>query len=140
MVEIWQACASGRYDHPRDSNPASLDPNFQYWGRALTDAAGAYRFKSVKPGAYPFAPDWTRPPHVHFRVAAPGFPLLITQMYFEGEDLNARDRILQGLSLSQRRLVTAAFDPVRGDRDRLAGRFDVVIGRPGAARVTPELD
>src|SRR5689334_3108572 len=26
LVEIWQACASGRYDHPDDDNPAPLDP------------------------------------------------------------------------------------------------------------------
>ena len=31
-VEIWQACASGKYDHPGDPNPAPLDPAFQYWG------------------------------------------------------------------------------------------------------------
>src|SRR5688572_10202816 len=31
LVEIWQACASGRYDHPDDDNPAPLDPCFQYW-------------------------------------------------------------------------------------------------------------
>src|SRR5581483_10327021 len=28
-VEIWQANAAGRYDHPSDPNPAAVDPNFQ---------------------------------------------------------------------------------------------------------------
>jgi protocatechuate 3,4-dioxygenase beta subunit len=40
LVEIWQACATGRYNHPRDRNPAPLDPDFQYWGRVAADASG----------------------------------------------------------------------------------------------------
>lgn len=32
IVEIWQACDSGRYDHPLDDNPAPIDPNFQSGG------------------------------------------------------------------------------------------------------------
>ena len=56
LVEIWQACASGRYDHPTDDNPAARDDNFQYWGRTATNDTGHYRFKTIKPGAYPMAP------------------------------------------------------------------------------------
>src|SRR5688572_21328129 len=41
-VELWQACASGRYHHPNDPNPAAQDANFQSFGRVLTDAAGRY--------------------------------------------------------------------------------------------------
>lgn len=50
-VEIWQACASGRYNHDRDPNPAPLDPNFKYWGETFTDGAGRFGFKTIKPGA-----------------------------------------------------------------------------------------
>ena len=35
-VEVWQACKSGRYNHPNDKNESPLDPNFQYWGRMRT--------------------------------------------------------------------------------------------------------
>ena len=31
MVDVWQACASGRYNHAGDESTATLDPNFQYW-------------------------------------------------------------------------------------------------------------
>ena len=140
LVEIWQACASGRYNHPRDRNPALLDPNFQYWGRVTTDATGRYGFKTIKPGAYPNDPDWVRPPHIHFRVVAPGFPALTTQMYFEGEDLNLRDRILLDLTPAERKLVTRVFEPVRGQAGDLAGRFDIILGRRGTDGATPELD
>jgi Protocatechuate 3,4-dioxygenase beta subunit len=27
LIEIWQACSTGKYNHPRDSNKARLDPN-----------------------------------------------------------------------------------------------------------------
>src|SRR4030095_7494357 len=55
-IEIWQANAKGRYDHPGDINPAPLDPNFQGFGVGVTDAEGRYRFKTIKPAAYPINP------------------------------------------------------------------------------------
>src|SRR6185436_14237411 len=65
-LEIWQANAKGRYDHPGDVNPAPLDPNFQGFGVQVTDAQGRYRFKTIKPAAYPINPanpSNIRPPH-----------------------------------------------------------------------------
>ena len=140
LVEIWQACATGRYNHPRDRNPAPLDPDFQYWGRLAADASGGYRFKSIKPGAYPNTSDWTRPPHIHFRVVVPGFRSLTTQMYFAGEDLNAKDRILQDLAPAERKLVIVAFGPAAGGADQHAGRFDIVVGAQAQQGTTPQLD
>ena len=67
-LEIWQANANGRYTHPSDDNPAPLDPNFEGYAKLLTDADGRYRFKTIKPAAYP-AGDIMRPAHIHFDVA-----------------------------------------------------------------------
>src|SRR5271157_2901081 len=39
-VEIWQANAGGRYAHPNDTNPTPLDPNFDGFAVATTDAQG----------------------------------------------------------------------------------------------------
>ncbi len=39
MVEIWQANAHGRYNHPADSGPAPLDPSFLGLWRAMAGAA-----------------------------------------------------------------------------------------------------
>ena len=97
LVEIWQACSSGKYNHPRDPNPTELDPHFQYWGRALTDAQGNYIFKTIKPGSYPAAPGWIRPPHIHYKVTKLGYHELTTQLYFADDALNDTDRILQSL-------------------------------------------
>ncbi len=37
MLEIWQANAEGRYDHPDDDQEKLLDPAFHGYGRAATD-------------------------------------------------------------------------------------------------------
>src|SRR5580765_3939893 len=66
-VEIWQANSAGRYIHPSDTNPAPVDPSFEGYAVQITDAEGRYRFKTIKPGAYPTGiGDWTRSPHIHF--------------------------------------------------------------------------
>jgi protocatechuate 3,4-dioxygenase, beta subunit len=98
LIEFWQACTSGRYNHPDDTNPAELDPNFQYWAQVQTGAQGEFSIRTIIPGAYPAAPNWTRPPHIHVRVAKIGYRSLTTQVYFSGHELNSNDKILQSLS------------------------------------------
>ncbi len=97
LVEIWQACHSGRYHHSEDTNTAEFDPHFQYWGRSLTNEKGQYRFRTVRPGVYPAETGWDRPPHIHFKISHVSHTPLITQMYFAGDPLNDVDQILQKL-------------------------------------------
>ena len=131
LVEIWQANSAGRYDHEGDAgNPRPLDPNFQSWAEMLTDKDGGFRFKTIKPGAYP-ADDsgWIRPPHIHFRVSRRGYHELVTQMYFAGEPLNERDRIREALSTEDRARVTVALEPTGAESEagsRL-GLFDITL-------------
>jgi protocatechuate 3,4-dioxygenase beta subunit len=139
-VEVWQACDSGRYQHPVDPNTtAVLDPNFQYYCALKTDKEGRYRFRTIKPGAYPASRSWMRPPHIHLKVRRPGHTVLTTQMYFEGDPLNKKDGILQSISAPQRELVVVAFQPVEGVS---TGRFDIILGPSGrhSSLLTPELD
>lgn len=93
-LEIWQANSAGRYTHPHDRNPAPRDPNFDGYANVVSDAGGRYRFRTVKPGAYPVAADYWRPPHIHFDITGK-VNRLVTQMYFAGEPLNAKDPLLQ---------------------------------------------
>ncbi|WP_013322011.1 protocatechuate 3,4-dioxygenase [Gloeothece verrucosa] len=132
-VEIWQACASGRYNHDYDPNPAPIDPNFQYWGYATTDDQGKYSFITIKPGGYPVTDDWVRPPHIHFKITAPKLPPLITQLYFsEEEKLNQKDRILQRVPPHQRNLVM--MDLKADDSLKVRnGQFNIILNQ------TPEL-
>ncbi len=102
VVEIWQACESGRYNHPGDEeNPNPLDENFQYWGIAATNDEGLYSFKTIIPGHYEAGPGWMRPPHIHFKVHKRGYRELITQMYFTGNIYNEGDRILKDIPKSE---------------------------------------
>lgn len=114
-IEIWQACASGKYNHPGDTNPAKIDENFQYWGIVRTNAKGEYSFKTIYPGAYPANADWVRPPHIHFKVSKWGHRELITQLYFEGETLNEKDLILQDIAREDHPSVVRPVEVVLGD-------------------------
>lgn len=67
-IEWWQAAPSGRYD---DAHRGSM--------KAGPD--GTYRFTTDVPGKYP-----GRPPHIHFKVFAPGYRPLTTQLYLRGTE------------------------------------------------------
>jgi protocatechuate 3,4-dioxygenase beta subunit len=136
LVDLWQADSNGRYSHPADPNPAPRDPNFQGWGQAVTDAVGAYSFRTIKPAAYPLAflggqPDASkgyRTPHIHFRVSKRGFRELSTQMYFAGEKLNESDLVLKRVPEAERtRVVITGAKP--GPQDPPLFKFDLVIAR-----------
>ncbi|MGZ3688819.1 MAG: dioxygenase family protein [Bdellovibrionota bacterium] len=128
-VEIWQACASGRYNNPKDTNTAPLDPRFKYWGEAHTNERGEYEFKSIIPGAYPADTNWTRPPHIHFKVSRLGFKELITQMYFKGNPLNDVDLILLDIPVAERPSVIVEFTPAPAGLEpgSLVGEFDITL-------------
>jgi protocatechuate 3,4-dioxygenase beta subunit len=120
MVEIWQANATGRYNHRGDQHDAPLDPNFHGAGRVFTDADGRYRFLTIRPGAYPWPNHrnaW-RPNHIHFSFFGPAFATrLVTQMYFPGDPLLPLDPIFNAV-------------PDAGARDRLVAAFDIDITEP----------
>jgi protocatechuate 3,4-dioxygenase beta subunit len=112
-IELWQANAGGRYDHPDDANPEPLDPDFQGFATQLTDAEGRYRFKTIKPGAYPMNPANpvnVRPPHIHLDVVAAD-EHLVTQMYFPGEKLNTQDRIFNAIKGSKDTVIAKVIAP-----------------------------
>jgi len=89
-VFLWQTDSNGHYNHMGDSSVRDvdeLDPNFQYWGVAKADEQGNFEFKTIVPHSYQASFDWVRPPHFHFMVQKAGFDTLITQTYFEGDDI-----------------------------------------------------
>ncbi len=127
-LEIWQANTHGRYSHINDSNAAPLDPNFQGYGVQVTDAKGRYRFKTIKPGSYPTGLDgWSRPPHIHFYVTG-SHEALVTQMYFPGEELNAKDRLFQSAAPNQATLIAKAEPAGKGlEPDSLIVTWEIVL-------------
>ncbi|WP_237154351.1 protocatechuate 3,4-dioxygenase subunit beta [Oryzibacter oryziterrae] len=132
LVEIWQANASGRYRHKKDTYLAPIDPNFGGCGRTLTDAYGFYYFRTVKPGAYPwrnYVNSW-RPAHIHVSVFGSSFSQrLITQMYFEGDPLIAKCPIVNTIPDPEAidRLIAPLDMNAAIPLDCLAYKFDIVL-------------
>lgn len=126
-VRLWQACASGRYDDPRDTNPSPRDPFFAYRGMCETGDDGRFEFLTVRPGEYKDTETWTRPPHLHFRVTAPGFEELVTQMYFAGNALNEKDLILENTPRAEWDRLVVKFAPF--GKGVLSGEFRIVLAR-----------
>ena len=62
-VEWWQTNPQGRYDD-------------EHRGAQLISSDGSYRFETDFPPGY-----FGRPPHIHFKVFAPGHRTLTTQVY-----------------------------------------------------------
>jgi protocatechuate 3,4-dioxygenase, beta subunit len=125
-LDVWQANTHGRYTHPADTNPAPIDPNFKGFTVLKTDSEGRYRFKTIKPGAYP-TPVGMRPPHIHFRLSGREDEL-VTQLYFEGEPLNEQDRFLQSAPEGLRSLLIAKLMPPTSEfeADSQLAVFDIV--------------
>jgi protocatechuate 3,4-dioxygenase alpha subunit len=87
VLEIWQADAEGRFDNPA----------FTGWGRAATDAAGAYVFRTIRPGAVD-----GRAPHINVLLLYSGLMRqLQTVMYFD----DSTDPLLEELKEKRERLV-----------------------------------
>ncbi len=107
VVMIWQANKYGKYTHEYDTQEAKDDPNFQGWGQIVTNEKGEYGYKTIKPGAYPVNlenNEW-RTPHIHFKISKRGYHELITQMYFDGEELNGKDMFASTLSDLEKKQV-----------------------------------
>ncbi len=142
MVEIWQANSAGKYIHEMDRHEAPIDPNFTGLGRFVTDAEGCYKFRSIKPGAYPVTESkwWWRPPHIHFSIFGPSWMnRFITQIFFPGEPLNQTDLLLNAVQdpEARDRLIFQTSPTIVGAVNFLTFRRDFVLR---GKRQTPEVD
>ena len=109
VIEIWQACHTGRYNHSSDTSDSKMDPHFQYYALMRSNSKGEYSYKTIIPGAYQANRNWIRPPHIHYKVSSRGYEELITQLYFKGENLNKDDQILRELSKDDRNKIVVEF-------------------------------
>jgi protocatechuate 3,4-dioxygenase alpha subunit len=126
-VEVWQANAAGRYNHPDDTQTDKpLDPKFHGFGRVASDAEGRFRIVTIRPGPVPGRGNALQAPHINVTLFARGLlKHLHTRIYFADEPANASDPLLSSIE-----------DPaVRGTllARRAAGgkpalyRFDIVL-------------
>jgi protocatechuate 3,4-dioxygenase, alpha subunit len=132
LIEIWQANAAGRYNHPADRQHKELDDNFRGWGRGCSDFdTGVYTFDTIKPGPVEGRNGRVMAPHVNFWIAARGINVgLNTRMYFSDEETaNAKDPVLNMIEWEVRRKTLIAE---RSERDgQVVYRFDIVVQGEG---------
>jgi protocatechuate 3,4-dioxygenase beta subunit len=93
-VDVWHSSPEGLYEN---QDPAQAEMNLR--GRFVTDQAGRFHFRSVKPAGYPIPIDGPvgelvratgrhhyRPAHLHFMVYKPGFKTMISQIYVPDDE------------------------------------------------------
>ena len=121
-LEVWQANAAGRYDHPSDPATAALDPNFQGYAMLRTDAKGDWRIITIKPAGYD-SPIGHRPPHIHFDLRS-AKTRNVAQMYFpEDAEGNAKDQLYKALKAEEAATSLAA----RNAADPNKYSWDIVL-------------
>ncbi len=127
LIEIWQANAAGRYNHPADAQQKKkLDPDFRGWGRAGTHfETGVYAFQTIKPGAVVGRSGRPMAPHINFWIVARGINVgLNTRMYFSDEpDANGKDPVLNLIEQETRRDTLIATR--EETKDGVLYRFDI---------------
>jgi protocatechuate 3,4-dioxygenase alpha subunit len=99
ILEIWQANAHGKYDHPEDTQDKPLEPGFKGFGRIPVTAEGVFRFATIKPGPVPGPDGKDQAPHLIVSVFMRGvLRRMVTRIYFPDEPgngpRNAADFIL----------------------------------------------
>ncbi len=127
MIEIWQANAAGRYNHPADDrDDVALEEGFLGFGRSGTVDAGRFEFVTVKPGRVPWPGGGLQAPHLEVGVFARGLlKRAVTRMYFPDEvEANAADPVLSNLDETARATLVAVAED--GDL-----RFDIRLQGAG---------
>ena len=106
LIEVWQANAAGRYNHPEDGRELAVEPGFTGFGRVVPDfASGVFSFETIKPGPVPGPGGRSLAPHLNLWLVARGINLgLNTRMYFGDEAAaNATDPVLGLIDSDTRR-------------------------------------
>lgn len=133
-IEVWQADHDGHY---------LLSENCR--GYFHSEKGGHYAFLTIHPGSYSTDPEKRlyRPAHIHFRVVKPGFDILITQMYFEGDPNLGRNDSCETCSSNSPDLVIRPRE-MCADRSRLycfnIASFDIVLKRGNEVAVVRDTD
>jgi catechol 1,2-dioxygenase len=121
-LDVWQANAAGQYDMSHPDYPLEKGV-FYYRTRLVADESGYYEFETVYPGRYEVGQETFRPAHIHYWIKHPGYRELITQLYFEGDPWNEKER---GLDFS---LVRPVNQHHRGDQTWESCDFDIVLAK-----------
>jgi protocatechuate 3,4-dioxygenase beta subunit len=134
LVDVWQNAATGFYAVQQPD----VQPSTNLRGRYLTDSAGRFDIRTVRPVPYPIPDDgpvgkllqatgrhqW-RAAHIHIKVSADGFVPLTSHLFDRRSQYLDSDTVF-GVKES---LIE---DFVPGDDGVLVCEHDVVLAREGA--------
>lgn len=118
VIDVWHADDSGAYDNV----------GFKLRGKTKTDEQGFYSFETIKPGKYLNGQEY-RPSHIHFKITAPGKPVLTTQLYFAGDTSIPNDAaasITAGTYDASKRII-----PLVNVNGKLEGTWDIAVAGEG---------
>jgi len=119
VIDVWQADHEGAYDNE----------GYNLRGQTVSNDQGFFMFETIKPGKY-LNGSMFRPSHIHYKITAPNYPTLTTQLYFEGDSDLAADAaasITSGEYDAQHRII-----PLLENSDGiLEGTWDIVINGDG---------
>lgn len=115
LLDVWQADENGEYDLDKKLD----DTVFLLRGRLRTNERGEFRLETVRPAPYGVM-GRQRPEHIHFKISAPGYSGVTTQLYFEGDPNLASDP-LRAVRPALVRAVT------RTSQGSLACNFDITL-------------
>lgn len=121
-IEVWQADEDGHYIFEENCR-----------GHFYSKKGGYYAFLTLHPGKYSTDPRGVlyRPAHIHFRVSNPGYNILVTQMYFDGDsNLGRNDSCTECSSASEDLVVDLREMCVDGSKICFnIAHFDIVLRR-----------
>lgn len=121
IIDVWHADNAGDYDNQ----------GYKLRGKTLSNEQGFYMFETIKPGKY-LNGSMFRPAHIHYKITAPNFPELVTQLYFEGDPeltTDAASSVTSGQFDAQHRIIPL----VENEEGILEGTWDIVINGEGVA-------
>jgi protocatechuate 3,4-dioxygenase alpha subunit len=111
MVELWQADANGKYNHPDDPQHKNPDPAFRGYGRLPSDKDGRMIFETVRPGRVSGIDGALQAPHINVHIFSRGILRHVsTRIYFAGDSANADDAILRLVPAARRDTLMAHPD------------------------------
>ena len=119
IIDIWHADDAGAYDNS----------GFNLRGKTTSNSQGFYLFESIYPGKYLNGSAY-RPAHIHFKITPPGYPVLTTQLYFQGDSdtpTDAAASISSGTFDATHRIVPVTTNSL-GQKE---ATWDIVIDGSG---------
>lgn len=118
-IDVWHADSNGSYDQT----------GYSLRGKTFSNSQGFYIFETIQPGFYLNGATY-RPSHIHFKITSPGYPTLITQLYFDGDPYinnDAAASITTGQYNATNRIIPLVLN---GD-GKWEGSWDIIIDGDG---------